>query len=358
MIRDGKLVPILGSVIRQNRIFDINWDNDIGLSDENRTPADDDTSVDEELSIAWARDIEYPLADAHQLARVAQFHCVTTEFPAKAKREYLHFLKEALLDVAADDESVQDKIDGLQANILNMTFSEIVSTLDYPQFTDTRPDPLRVLAKLRLPLYVTTSYFDFMERALIKEGARDSKGKSTVRTRFCRWNKGLPEEDIDDQYRVDPDEQPTRDAPIVYHLYGIEQYPPSLVLSEDDYMDFLLKFAKHTDQAKPFLPHYLKKALSTSPLLLLGYRLQDLDFRVLFRGLINDPDGEQSPKLMYNVAIQLDPEYQRIITDAKGAKDYLERYFDRSKFQVNWQSIDKFIVRLWHEYNNRGQGKI
>lgn len=348
-IRQGKLIPILGDAVHINRIFDIDYDDNLGVSagDEGLI---DDRRVDEELADTWADDIGYPLPERSKLARVAQYNRVISADPDQAKNKFLLFLKKCLLALAEDDESVCDIVQDLQAQINDKSFSEIVAELDYPRFNGQRPNPLRVLAKLRLPIYVTTGYYDFMERALQTEGANQ------VRTQFCLWN--MKEDRVAPEHRPDPLYKPSVEEPVVYHLYGYEQYPRSIVLSEDDHLDFLLALAQDTDTEKPLIPHYLRSALEESSLLLLGYRLQDWDFRILFRGLINVQHSRfRALERMYSVAIQLDPQYQEGITDENRARQYLQSYFDGANFRVEWNSIDRFITTLWREYDRRRQGQ-
>lgn len=348
-IRQGKLIPILGDAVRNNRIFDVDYDDNLGVSADDEGLIDD-RRVDEELAETWADDIGYPLPERSKLARVAQYNRVISADPDQAKNKFLLFWKKCLLALAEEDESVYDTVPDLQAQIKDKSFSEIVAELDYPRFSRQQLDPLRMLAKLRLPIYVTTSYFDFMERALQAEGA------SQVRTQFCLWN--LNEDRVAPEHRPDPMYKPSVEDPVVYHLYGYEQYPRSIVLSEDDYLDFLLALAQDTDTEKPLIPHYLRGALEESSLLLLGYRLQDWDFRVLFRGLINVQHSSfRALERMYSVAIQLDPKYQEGIRDEYKAREYLQSYFDGANFRVEWSSIDKFIATLWSEYDLRRRGQ-
>lgn len=349
-LRQGKLVPIIGSAVRHNRIFDIDWDNDLTVSAQVSMPPDA-TTVDEELAQAWASDLGYPMPDGHVLARVAQYNRTLANDPDQAKNNYLLFLKKTLLTLAEDDVAVRDEVAGLRGQLFDLSFAELVTTLDYPRFPTGRVDPLRLLAQLRLPIYITTSHYDFLERLLRAEGA------TRVRTQFCLWNRD--ESQVEPAHRPDPHYIPTAEEPVVYHLFGYERYPGSLVLSEDDFLDFLLAFVRDTNSAHPLIPHYLRSALEESSLLLLGYRLQDWDFRVLFRWLINFLHRRLSVlERMYSVAIHLDPQFQQGIADADKAREYLKRYFGSANFRVEWSSIDQFISTLWQEWDRRRRGTL
>jgi hypothetical protein len=404
-ISAGKLVPIIGHLVRTERIFDINYDRDLGLPDKEYDAQDADLTVqaiasdwaeqidhpfpdeelldqvvafdgvqaevddvvktsylrflkaylsdleeaeraelniEEELAQEWASEIAYPFPDNNRLARVAIYNSIKREDEALAKQGYLRFLKEYLLYLAEEDRGVLDQLDELKGeNINSLTFSDIASWLDYPRFERERDDPLRQLARLPLPVYVTTSYFDFMERALVAEG------RYNYRTHICfLHNEPL---DVAPEHRLDPDFRPSFEQPVVIHLHGLERYPESLVLSEDDYLDFVVKVVKEkTDQKTPFIPLYLWEALAESSLMLLGYRLYDWDFRVLFRGLISArPPGA----LRLSLTIQLDPAEQSDITDKEEARNYLRRYFKPSRFRVEWGTADDFVKQLGQRYD-------
>jgi hypothetical protein len=83
-----------------------------------------------------------------------------------------------------------------------------------------------VLASLPFSLIVTTCHDSLLTHALQESGKRPTD--ITFRLR------GAPR----DNPEFHPSETP--DAPIVYHLFGHAQEPNSLVLSENDLLDFLI----------------------------------------------------------------------------------------------------------------------
>jgi hypothetical protein len=82
--------------------------------------------------------------------------------------------------------------------------------------------------------------------------------------------------------------------------------------------------------------------------MLLGYRIQDLEFRILYRFLNLRPAPLRSPSMV----IQLSPEQQYRIENAEQAKDYLDKYFI-SPFKVQWGNADSFINKLWNDLPRR-----
>lgn len=168
--------------------------------------------------------------------------------------------------------------------ILSRWFSAVTS----PDFN--APDePHSVLADLPLPVYLTTNYDDFMCRALRNRGKEPGR-------ELCRWNKFV--RDLPSVF--DTGFTPTPASPIVFHLHGHNEVPESLVLSGDDYLDFLVNMSR--DQG--LLPPRIQEAISGSSLLFIGYSLQDWSFRVLFRGLVM---AYEKTLRRVNVSVQLLP---------------------------------------------------
>jgi hypothetical protein len=128
-------------------------------------------------------------------------------------------------------------------------------------------------------------------------------------------------------------------------VFGLEAYIDSMVLNEDDYLDFLSVLARDTSSANRIMPAYLQQAIAKSSLLLLGYRLRDWEFRVMFRGLIRP-----STLRDFNLAIQMDLRRQSGRASAEQIKAYLEKYFGSSNFTVSWDTPQAFMTRLWNEW--------
>ncbi len=348
-IRKGKVIPIISNTVYGDPIFALNSSQD---GSDTREQADgavsnnDDISeplptVDEQLAMLWSANLNYPFPDNNRLARVAQFNHITSDDSEQAKTRYLAFLKQTLLALAnSSDPDAADIVEELQNQVDELSFSDIVSELDYPRFETEDENSLRLLARLNtLPIYVTTSYYDFMERALRAEGRQP-------RTQICFW-RGMPS-GVLDEHMPQKEYVPTAENPVVYHLHGYERYPTTLVLSEDDYTDFLVSVSQPIDPNAPIIPVYLLSALAESMLLLLGYRLQDWDFRALFRGIIT---AQKRIDSLFSLAIQLTPGPEDGVIDSQTAQRYLEEYFDSSRFKVEWGEPADFVKRLWDEWN-------
>jgi hypothetical protein len=69
---------------------------------------------------------------------------------------------------------------------------------------------------------------------------------------------------------------PTVDRPVVYHLHGHWDAPRSILVTEDDYIQFLS--ALHNPS---LLPDVCRQALASDTLVFVGYGLRDWNIRVL-----------------------------------------------------------------------------
>ena len=107
--------------------------------------------------------------------------------------------------------------------------------------------------------------------------------------------------------RLPETELPTVDCPLVYHLFGRLDDPSSLVLSEDDYLNWLVAWVER----RRSIPPAVRKALTARSLLFLGYRLDEWDFRAMFQGLKSFSGGELLRRNLH-VAVQQSPESQMV----------------------------------------------
>jgi hypothetical protein len=96
-----------------------------------------------------------------------------------------------------------------------------------------------------------------------------------------------------------------------------------MVLTEDDYLRFLVNAAASIGGPTDPVPKLVRQAMSDSSLLLLGYELASWEMRALFWGLIEP----RAQKLAGAISIQVEPSEQE--------KRYLQRYYtDERKFDV------------------------
>jgi len=255
-----------------------------------------------DLARDWASKYDYPLNDKGDLARVSQFMAI-------------------------------DQDDMFPKENIRRQFKEIAP----PNFTKPN-EPHGLLADLNLPIYITTNYDSFMDLVL-KERKRNPKRE------LCRWN-GYVEDFVASVFgnvEKKTDYEPSSANPLVYHLHGHYDIPQSLVLTEDDYLEFLVKLS--SDQK--LLPPSVSGALAGTSLLFIGYSLSDWNFRVLFRGLV----GSLGRNLGFtSVAVQLSPSPNDDSEDSQvRAQEYLNTYFEKIqqiKVKVYWGDIGEFTTQL------------
>src|SRR5262249_37741999 len=79
-------------------------------------------------------------------------------------------------------------------------------------------------------------------------------------------------------------------------------------------------------------------------LMLLGFRLDDWDFRVLFRSLMSQPGSNRRTNYKH-VAVQIDLRSDRIV-EPDLARRYLERYFQGADISIYWGGVEAFLREL------------
>ena len=279
----------------------------------------------QDVTKTWAEMVGFPLPLGEHLtqARVAQVYSVQ-ESEKKAKEHYLQSLKDMLMGRAQahPDEVDPGLVTRLGRDYRSRTFSELAFRLGYPRYDQEQQDPLRLLAELPVHTYITTSHHDFIEVALRRAGKEP-------RTEICRWHKGL--EGIPSVF--EDDYQPTKEEPLVYHLHGSNAYPGSLVLTEDDHMEFLVAISQNIGRDTDPIPRRVRQAMADSSLVLLGYTLCNWDFRVLFWGLIKPRPLHQT-----SVSVQLEP--------GELERNYLQKYLSEFEFQIYWGDVYQYAQEL------------
>ena len=137
---------------------------------------------------------------------------------------------------------------------------------------------------------------------------------------------------------------------MIVHLFGTEEDLLSLVLTEDDYLDYLARIARDYEY---LLPTSVHEALASTTLLFLGYRLEDLDLKVIMRGLLTHLDLARWG--MLHVAVQIEAD------DVDAAKNqeivrYFQKYFSTSKIDLYWGSTRQFMADLYARWQERQHG--
>jgi hypothetical protein len=189
----------------------------------------------------------------------------------------------------------------------------------------------RNLAKLPASIYVNASYETTLLHALKASGRQPE-------AIFSAWRGAeVPK-------RPEPkSDRPQPDAPWVYHLFGLYGKPDTMVLTEDDFFDYLIA----TSRLDLLLPTLVGRLMQSS-LLFLGFRLDDWRFRVLFRMIVTRP-GTGTMMDLSHVGVQVNPDEQSL-ADVERARKYMESYFKGGKnapeISIYWGSAAEFLKEL------------
>jgi hypothetical protein len=130
------------------------------------------------------------------------------------------------------------------------------------------------LAPLPFNLILTTCHDALLTQAMQESGKRPL---------VCRYHlRG----DRHDNPEFTPSKTP--EEPVLYHLFGFAQEPHSLVLSENDVLDFLIAIVSE----RPPLPNSLSRILKRKDqsFLFVGFGIKQLHLRVLLKVLIRALD--------------------------------------------------------------------
>lgn len=273
-----------------------------------------------EIAQRWAAQHGYPFTDKDELARVTQYMASSqgVDFP---RYEYLDALLRAMERRLPEAVRPEERPDTLTGLVDDVGWSQLLG--------GDLNEPHDVLARLDLPLYLTTNADNFMTAAL---SARDRSPEREL----CRWNRDL--DWLPSLFEDDPNFVPTPERPLVYHLFGNDEVVDSLVLTEDQYLDFLVQTAAEMER----VPAFIRGALASSTLLFLGYSLYDWEFRVVLRGLVATLNQRHRFK---HVAVQLDVEGDEV-ENLEAVQHFLSQYFQDAEINVFWGETHQFMAEL------------
>lgn len=276
-----------------------------------------------ETARRWAEMYHFPMAphEKDDLPHVAQFLAVNQgqRFP---RDELAESMRQEILRRYGNQ---------IGNDVRKASLDELITAVGKWRRQSDPAEPNRVLARLPFPIYITTNPDNLLEDALAEAGKEPQ-------SELCPWNDEI--EELPSIYKDDPNYRPEAQRPLVYHLFGRLRNPESLVLTEDDYFDYLIRATSN----KELIPKPVRRALSDAALLFLGFRLDDWNFRVLFRSIMSQEGGARRLKYAH-VAAQIDPEEDRIL-EPKRARRYLESYFQDAQISIYWGTTEDFIRDL------------
>jgi hypothetical protein len=297
-----------------------------------------------EIAQRWAETYHYPMAphERESLPQVAQYLAINQDrgFPVDELVEYLKReirlrytseLPEGLRQGAGRRDPTTGELVPEDMAPPAAQIDELIEKVGAGRRKRDPREPHKVLASLPLPIFITTNLDNLLVAAL-KEAGKDPQ------LVLCPWNDYV--EQAETIYDREPEYHPSPDRPLVYHLFGRFSEPDSVVLTEDDYFKFLIGVTSNKD----LIPPVVRRALSDTALLFLGFQMDDWNFRVLFHSILSQQGGRRDRYA--HIAAQIVPEEGRIL-EPERARSYLENYFSRgADISIYWGSADDFVEEL------------
>ncbi len=206
-------------------------------------------------------------------------------------------------------------------------------------------DAYRILARLPADIYITTMPDDLLYESL-KEA-----GKEPQRALF-QWKDQLNQIDEESEFSKPHQERnytPTETKPLVYHIFGHIGQDESLVLTEDDYFQYLLAVGKDSakgDAAK--IPPEISRGWTVKALLFMGFQIDDWALRVLLHSIRASIKSRFDGRPR-SVAVQISPD-DNMSLNPEQATRFLERYlgdFSPMPMNVYWGSTQDLLSQLW-----------
>lgn len=268
----------------------------------------------------------FPLSSFHResLPQVAQYLLISQDLNTLFSVSIDYFRKGVQ---ARFPEGMSDELKAADADLQTlMTFAREKLLEKDPN------EQHKVLASLKLPIYITTNADNLMEDALVAAGVEPQM-------EICPWSDRFYAPSVFEAGGYNP----TPQKPLVYHLFGHLSVPDSMVLTEDDYFDFLRGITSNKD----LIPPRVRSALTNASTMFLGFQLDDWPFRVFFHSMMN-PETLRMRARYSHIGVQVELDETRNISP-KRARKYLEKYFGGSEVTIFWGSSNDFLEEL----NNR-----
>lgn len=286
-----------------------------------------------EMARSWADRYEIPLArNRDDLAQVAQHLAYQNDafFVRDSIRAYVARYLRRRFHATLPPELLEGRV---EKGLVDRMISHIGRDL-----RASNPNEVHtMLARMPVPIYINANRDNLLFDALREQGRRP-------RMHVCTWatdeQPGQP---------LDPNYVPSVDEPLVFHVFGNFKYPDDLIITEDDYFEFLMGVTRNETREAARIPPAITAAIANSGWLMLGFQVEDWDFRVVLSSVLRQPGRPMGLKRRTSVAIQMN------LTDEGVAFartfDYLDRYFSMNKeVSLFWSSPEDFVNELWVRY--------
>ncbi len=317
-ISDGQFVPILGPGLVESAL-----------------------GSTRNMARRWAEQYEFPLAprDRDDLAQVAQYlvYRQSRRYAVAELRKYLITQIRESYRNELDQAGQLEGRDFLNCEVQEGLLNELMLHVGRAQRKTDPADVHRLLARLPAKVFVNANRDNFLRDALIEQGKRPQ-------VQLCTWKSvnDMPKQ-------IGPELAktyvPTVENPLVFHVFGNLEYPDSLVLTEDDYFDFLTAVTRAESLKKLRIPSVVTSAFAASGWLLLGFQPDDWDFRVLLSAILKQPGNRQGEDCV-RVAVQMNPT-EGLLIDPDRATQYVASFFQaQGRMMTFWGTPRAFMSKL------------
>lgn len=201
-------------------------------------------------------------------------------------------------------------------------------------------DALGMLAALPFSIFITTNYDDLFDQSLQK----------SYSLRGIQHQELIPKRPVIKVYKpgmkTSPDEvdlDPPEERPNFFKLHGDFNNPESIVITEEDYIDFIQKMG-----SKDFnpIPPQIVSRIKTWPVIFIGYSLQDYNLRILFKTLRWQGDPATFP-----TSISIDPKPDEVMVSVwEKRKDPMVNFVRKDLWDLVPQLFKEIIGMEYSEY--------
>ncbi len=220
---------------------------------------------------------------------------------------------------------------------------------------NTHGEPFHTLAQLPIPLYITSNYDNLMYNHLIKEKPKTRRVVPNWRKALDIYKYGNPELRDNVTSTTEHSIEPTVSEPIVFHLNGHIGDYGSMIVTEDDQLDFLMAMTMEKilgrNKSHIVIPSYVERAINNNSLLLIGYRLYDWSFRIITR-LIKLIEMNSTLQHLASQQPIMQLSEKEDAKRRRGEK-YISAYLERNGFKPCWDDIGVFTKKLDKYYWNK-----
>jgi CHAT domain/SIR2-like domain len=296
--REDCWMPVLFSRLKNNRIW-----FDAGFTSQPSTPAFWNTIIDRAKRAKIVpvigpsfgdyihgdlRDLAKNIIDTHKLPRLLS---ATDSFPQVCQSLLAFVGGERDTVINHVRQAIREQVQRYHASLIakerfaHAEFQDLLWEVRQALPRKDRRDAYGLLAELDVPVYVTTTRDLLLARTLQEKG----KEPQVVE---CPWRG-----DNTSPLALEP---PTTEKPIVYHVFGTFQNEERLVLTEEDYFEFLIEATNNRD----LIPEVIRSKTMHGSLAFLGFHLTDWSLRVL-QYIFKSQQSRQALGRHVHVAVQL-----------------------------------------------------